>query len=239
MNPYSVFVAIGIGLGLFQVCFSVPEFLLEKRLRAAILVLLGVLLGARLGFIAFHPTYYAAYLLEIPQIWQGGLSWAGAVAGGLITLVGIARLRRIPLGNLADDLAPLIAPLAVCAWLGTGLAGSGYGPALLDGSWWGIPTADIAGKVANRWPVQPAAALSLLAAFALLERFVPRKSRSGQYFCLAGLIVSLNLFLFSFLVADPVPVWRGLRQDTWLALALALFFAGALVWPAVTKNWKG
>jgi prolipoprotein diacylglyceryltransferase len=239
VNPYSVFVAIGIGLGLFQVCSSAPEFLLEKRLRAAILVLLGVLVGARMGFIVFHRAYYAAHLLEIPQVWLGGLSWAGGAIGGLFTLVGVARLRGIRLGNLADDLAPLIAPLAVCTWLGAWMAGSGYGPVLSDGSWWGIPAADIAGKVVNRWPVQPAAAFSLLAAFALLERFVPRKGRSGRYFCLVGLILSFHLLLFSFLVADPAPLWRGLRQDTWSALVLALFFSGALAWNAAAKNWKG
>lgn len=230
---------MGVGLGLFQVWHSSPEFQAEKRVDAAVLVLLGVLLGSRMGFIASHPAYYAVHLLEIPQFWLGGLSWAGAIPGGLLALALIGMYQGVPPRKLADDLAPLVAPLAVFAWLAAWNAGSGYGPVLPVGTGWGLPTPDITGKIANRWPVQAAAALSLLLSFALVEYYGSRRGFPGRYFSLVGLVLSLNLLIFSWVVVEPAPLWRGLRQDSWAAMALALFFCGVLISTlGLKRKWK-
>ncbi|WP_270726929.1 prolipoprotein diacylglyceryl transferase [Shimia sp. Alg240-R146] len=48
-------------------------------------VILGVILGGRLGYVLFYkPTYYAANPGEILQIWQGGMAFHGGMLGVVI-----------------------------------------------------------------------------------------------------------------------------------------------------------
>jgi phosphatidylglycerol:prolipoprotein diacylglycerol transferase len=45
-------------------------------------IILGVVLGGRLGFVLFYqPGYYLAHPAEIPMIWQGGMSFHGGFLG--------------------------------------------------------------------------------------------------------------------------------------------------------------
>jgi phosphatidylglycerol:prolipoprotein diacylglycerol transferase len=45
-------------------------------------VIVGVLVGGRLGFVLlYQPGYYLANPLQIPAIWQGGMSFHGGFAG--------------------------------------------------------------------------------------------------------------------------------------------------------------
>lgn len=48
-------------------------------------IILGVVLGGRLGFVLFYqPAYYLAHPVEILQVWQGGMSFHGGALGVLI-----------------------------------------------------------------------------------------------------------------------------------------------------------
>ncbi|SFL12758.1 prolipoprotein diacylglyceryl transferase [Shimia haliotis] len=48
-------------------------------------VILGVILGGRLGYILFYkPAYYAANPAEILQIWQGGMAFHGGMLGVIV-----------------------------------------------------------------------------------------------------------------------------------------------------------
>ncbi len=48
-------------------------------------IILGVVLGGRLGFVLFYqPAYYLANPLEILMVWQGGMSFHGGALGVLI-----------------------------------------------------------------------------------------------------------------------------------------------------------
>ncbi|WP_108482540.1 prolipoprotein diacylglyceryl transferase [Oceaniglobus ichthyenteri] len=45
-------------------------------------VILGIIIGGRLGFVLFYqPSYYLSNPLEIPMIWQGGMSFHGGMLG--------------------------------------------------------------------------------------------------------------------------------------------------------------
>ncbi len=45
-------------------------------------VILGILLGGRLGFVFFYqPGYYLSHPAQIPMIWQGGMSFHGGMLG--------------------------------------------------------------------------------------------------------------------------------------------------------------
>lgn len=45
-------------------------------------VILGVIIGGRLGFVLFYqPEYYLAYPQDIPKVWQGGMAFHGGMLG--------------------------------------------------------------------------------------------------------------------------------------------------------------
>jgi len=72
---------------------------------------LGVLLGGRLGYVLLYtPGHYLAHPLEIPQIWDGGMSFHGGMLGvaGMIWL--LARRRGVPALALVDGAAVAVTP---------------------------------------------------------------------------------------------------------------------------------
>ena len=64
---------------------------------------LGVVLGARIGFVLFYqPAQYLADPAQIFKVWQGGMSFHGGLAGVTLGMIIFARRRRIPLLCLTD-----------------------------------------------------------------------------------------------------------------------------------------
>ena len=69
-------------------------------------VIVGVILGGRLGFVLFYqPAYYLANPLEALAIWQGGMAFHGGLAGAAIAGLIFARRHGIPVLPLADAMA--------------------------------------------------------------------------------------------------------------------------------------
>lgn len=86
---YGILFALGFLLGLIMVrkMFEVekaPEEWLDK---AFVYIVVGGVVGARLGHVFFYQwDYYAQHLAEIPQIWKGGLASHGGAIGVLLAL---------------------------------------------------------------------------------------------------------------------------------------------------------
>ncbi|WP_299843058.1 prolipoprotein diacylglyceryl transferase [uncultured Jannaschia sp.] len=94
-------------------------------------IVLGVVLGGRLGFVLFYqPGYYLANPAEILMIWQGGMSFHGGMLGVAVALILFHIRHRVPLLPLADLLA-LATPIGL--FLGR-LAN------FVNGELWGRPT---------------------------------------------------------------------------------------------------
>jgi len=73
------------------------------------LIVLGVILGGRLGYVLFYkPAYYAAHPLEILAIWQGGMSFHGGLLGVMAAMLIAARRHKVDWLRLMDFLAPLV-----------------------------------------------------------------------------------------------------------------------------------
>ncbi|MFD0978162.1 prolipoprotein diacylglyceryl transferase [Tropicimonas aquimaris] len=73
-------------------------------------VILGVVLGGRLGFVLFYrPGYYLAHPAEIFAVWQGGMSFHGGLLGVVIAVWLFTGRHAIPRLSAADALA-LAAP---------------------------------------------------------------------------------------------------------------------------------
>jgi phosphatidylglycerol:prolipoprotein diacylglycerol transferase len=83
------------------------------------LVVLGVILGGRLGYVLFYkPGHYFSHPLEILYIWQGGMSFHGGLLGVMAAMVLVARKHAIDWLRLMDFVAPLIPPGIAAGRLG-------------------------------------------------------------------------------------------------------------------------
>lgn len=218
---FSVFLAFGVFLGLAWIILRSGQKQALHRVEAGMWVLLAGLIGGRLVHVAVSWLYYQDHFLESLQFYRGGLSWPGALAGGLLGLAAFAAFNRIPLAGLADDLLPLLAALSVSAWLGCWLTGCAYGVA--SEAWWSLPSPDEWGVVANRWPIQIWAALLTVGLFALIEWWAGAARFEPGYRTLLGLLgLSLILLATAVLRTDPALTWNGLRLEAWAALGFCL-----------------
>ena len=74
-------------------------------------IILGVILGGRLGFVLFYqPAYYLANPMDILKVWQGGMAFHGGLLGVIVASYIYARRHRIPTLSLADLIAHTVPP---------------------------------------------------------------------------------------------------------------------------------
>ncbi|KMK68030.1 prolipoprotein diacylglyceryl transferase [Puniceibacterium sp. IMCC21224] len=69
-------------------------------------VILGVILGGRLGFVLFYqPGYYFANPAQILMVWQGGMSFHGGLIGVVLAALIYGLRNNLPLLSTADMMA--------------------------------------------------------------------------------------------------------------------------------------
>ena len=73
-------------------------------------IILGVILGGRLGFVLFYqPAYYLTHPQEILMVWQGGMSFHGGFLGVVIAAWAYTRhqgIARLPAADLIAHSVP-------------------------------------------------------------------------------------------------------------------------------------
>ncbi len=76
-------------------------------------MVLGVVLGGRLGYVLFYdPAYFIANPVEILKVWQGGMSFHGGFIGVILVTLLYTRIKAMPLLQVADAVA-LAAPVGL------------------------------------------------------------------------------------------------------------------------------
>ncbi|RWR51805.1 prolipoprotein diacylglyceryl transferase [Sinirhodobacter ferrireducens] len=76
-------------------------------------VILGVVIGGRLGFVLFYePGYYLSHPLEVVKVWQGGMSFHGGFLGTVVAGLWFCRRHALPALRVADAFA-LVAPIGL------------------------------------------------------------------------------------------------------------------------------
>ncbi len=227
---------LGVGalFGLLLTVWQAPKKEASRYLDAGLWTLFGALVGSRALAVMVNFSYYQSHPGEIAQVWLGGLSGIGALAGGLITILILAVWWDMSAGKLADALLPLAGSLAITAWLGCWIDRCGYG--MVSGSWWALPGRDEWGVIANRVPVQLMGAVFTLAIIWLLDWVGKRISIPGLISAIGLFGLSAVILCLSLLRADPMPVWKGLRIDAWGAV---LFMIISLILLAIViLRWK-
>jgi phosphatidylglycerol---prolipoprotein diacylglyceryl transferase len=223
MQLFSLIMGIGALSGLLLSGWRAPQKETTRYLDAGLGILFATLLGSRALTVAAGWAYYQDHLSEIIQVWQGGLSGVGALAGAVLGMIIIAWVFKFPLGLLADTYLPLASTLAIAAWLGSWVSGSSYGTP--SAAWWSLPAYDEMGVLNTHLPVQLLGAIFSLLIALLLDRISQRFSMKGISALLYLLGLSGVIFGLSFLRFDPALTWQGMRLEAWGAVGLMIFSA--------------
>jgi phosphatidylglycerol:prolipoprotein diacylglycerol transferase len=195
------------------------------------LIVLGVILGGRLGYVLFYkPGYYASHPLEIFAIWQGGMSFHGGLLGVMFAMVFAARRYGVDYVRLMDFLAPLT-PLGFAA----GRLGN-FINAELPGRVTDLPWAMVFPGTdgAPRHPSQLYQfALEGVALFVFLWWFSSKPRPRGQVSAMFLLGYGVLRFVAEF-AREPDSfigyLALGLTMGQWLCLAMIAAGAALLAW---------
>jgi len=76
-------------------------------------VILGVILGGRLGYVVFYqPGYYLSNPGQILQVWEGGMAFHGGLLGVVLAVILFSRARGINWVSVADALC-MVTPVGL------------------------------------------------------------------------------------------------------------------------------
>lgn len=129
VRSFGVMLSLGIFAGLLVACYVAKRQgrYLEEVMDLAFYAILGGILGARIWEVMFSWDYYSNNLLEIPAIWNGGISVQGSILGGLLAVIWYCRKYKVPLLPMVDTLAPGVLVGQAIGRLGCFLNGCCYG----------------------------------------------------------------------------------------------------------------
>lgn len=219
---YSLIVLTAIGVGIWLAAREAARkgFKKDDIYDAAIWVILGGMIGARLFHVLDHwPDEYAANPIRALYIWEGGLAIWGAVAGELIVVAILARLRGWRLPKLLDAVAPgLVLAQAVghvaCIITGDAMGKPTMGP---FGFSYTSPNAVVPQLGVYYTPMPVYEIIANLGIFALLWQLRKRSWPDGMLFLVYLSLYSAERFLLGFTSSYQIIAF-GLTQSQVVAL---------------------
>ncbi|OAB87176.1 prolipoprotein diacylglyceryl transferase [Janibacter melonis] len=211
------------------------------------------IIGARVYHVITTPEPYfgpGGSLVAALQIWNGGLGIWGAVAGGAVGAWIAARRYDVPIGALADSVAPAL-PVAQAIgrwgnWFNNELYGretdvpwaleihrwdSSTGRAVLDAS----GQAEVIGTFHPIFLYESIFCLLLALALLLLDR--RRSLHPGQLFGAYVMGYPLGRVILETMRTDEAQIVLGQRLNVWTSLVVVVI--GAVIWVLAGRRAKG
>lgn len=175
-------------------------------------------LGGRLFYIFENRDYYWREPSKIFAIWEGGLIFYGGVAGALLGLFGMMKVKKIPYWKGLDFLIPYAALTHAFGRIGCFLNGC------CEGKVCDLPWAVTVDGV-RLHPVQLYEAAFNFLLFLFLNARYEKKKFEGEIINLYFILYTSGRFVFEFFRVNPGGV---LTFNQWESLALML--AGFLMY---------
>lgn len=202
----------------------------EKELNTKVLlnifiwIVVGSLIGMRLGYVFQFPAIYLLKPLEILKLWDGGLTFYGGLIGGIIGAVFYSKYAKIDKKEFFTiaDLVVLYLPLGIIAGrIGCFLINDHQGS--LTTLPWGIVWPD--GVI--RHPVALYLIINGGMIFLILRIFEKKFKKPGSLFLLFLFLYSFTRFFLDFTRStDPPfsdPSFSGLSVSQWISIIVFLF----------------
>lgn len=191
-------------------------------------ITLGIVFGGRIGHVLFYKLdYYLANPLEIPMIWNGGMSFHGGLAGVIIASLLYSRIYKISAFRLFDMLA-IVAPIGLFF---------GRLANFINGELWGRVTTSWIGmifpdQILPRHPSQLyEAILEGLLLFIVLNLALKNDKIRSKSGIIAGLFLILYGLARSFveLFREPTEEFVVSFITTGQALSIPMIFLGIIL----------
>lgn len=193
----------------------------DTLLTIMVCVIIGIILGARIGYCVFYGNgYYFSHPLEFFAFNQGGMSFHGGLAGALVAGILAAKLTGVPYLTLAD--------LGVIA----GSIGLFFGRCanFINGELWGAPTdlpwGVVFGGTAGDFPRHPSQlyegfleGIVIFLVLIFLARKVPPRPR-GTFTAVFLIMYGTFRFLIEF-VREP-DLQLGYLFGGWFTMGMLL-----------------
>ena len=128
---YSLFILLGIIISWMLISKEAKKFKIENDFITNMLfwvIILGII-GARIYYCIFEDfSYYSKNIIEVFQVWKGGLAIHGGILVGGITLISYCKKYKVSVYRMLDICAPyLLFAQAIGRW-GNFFNGEAYGP---------------------------------------------------------------------------------------------------------------
>lgn len=199
-----------------------PDHLLNLAL---LIIPIGVV-GARIYFVIMHWNYYAQHLVEIVQIWKGGLAIHGGILLGVLTIWGYCRYKKLSFLRWADIIVlGVILAQTIGRW-GNYVNAELYGPVIEAGSLWSWVPFQVYAEGAYHHPTFLYESLWDFVGFWGLFILIRRPHRIGRIFAVYLMFTSFGRFFVELIRTDMLMLF-GVRQ-CYITCPL-MFIAGVLL----------
>lgn len=222
---YGIAYVLGFALAAFLVYRIAKRwklgFTAEDVLTIMLCVMVGIIVGARLGYCLFYGDgYYLSHPADILAVNQGGMSFHGGLIGALLAGIVAAKVTGIPYLTLAD-----IGVTAAALGLFFGRFAN-----FINGELWGAPTdwpiGVVFGGAAGSIPRHPTQlyegvleGLVIFAVLFALSRKVPPRPR-GTF--LGWFLIMYGVFRFLIEFVRQPDVQLGYLWGDWLTMGQVL-----------------
>ena len=177
-----------------------------KALEVGSWIFVGIVIGSRTLFVLINPDFFAGDPLRFFRLWEGGMDLYGGVAGCIIATLIAAKVKKLPVGEMADVVAQSGTAGLVIGRIGCLFAGCCYGRP--TESAWCIKYTNphsLAYQMAGNkclYPTQIYSVMLLLAVLICLVFLSRRKSFPGQVAWSFYLIYPVGRFIIEFYRGD-------------------------------------
>lgn len=222
LYSFTVVMSLGVLAGVGETVWQAKKRAVHPGWLDGVLAALVLgLMGGRIGFVWLEWTYFGERPYEIIQIQLGGLTYHGALLGGLLGWWSWGLWRKRPLLADADLLAPALALVSAFGWLACWLDGCGYGREAAPGSLLAASLPDNLGIIAWRYQTQ-LLGLGLSFIIFLWIRVRQRNWPVGRALWFTLFALSVSRIPLYWLRGDKALQIAGLRADLILDVLFAL-----------------
>ena len=190
---------------------------------------------ARAYYCIFYWELFRDNPISVLYIWQGGLAIYGGVLGGGLTLLVVARVKKMPAAVLLDVAALGVIIGQFCGRWGNFMNREAFG-AVTD-SFLKMGLENAAGEVVYYHPTFLYESVWNLAGFIALHFYVRRRRFDGELFLLYMAWYGLGRAWIEGLRTDSLYLFStGIRVSQLLAAVFFVVAAGLLVWMYVRRK---
>ena len=206
---YSLAYILGIILGWWLAKKIIPRVLLSKNLKFNLddfddlitYIIISIIIGGRLGYVFFYNfNYYLSNPIDIIKIWEGGMSFHGAMIGVIIATYSFSLKRKISTLFLLDVIA-CVSPIGIffgriANFINGELAGK------VSNIYWGVIFPNIDNQIRHPSQIYEALLEGVVLFFIINTIYFKKNYKIGD--CSAMFLVMYGIFrIFSEFFREP------------------------------------